>query len=227
MLIQAKQINKFLMAPLGLTSFTTSAASSDTTLFNTAIGSTVTALALTVPSTTVGGPTAAGVSLTGVAPIFVTGTKNRLLDGGGNDVYALIGGAFGAYTATYFSNVAGVATAYTFVAATNIDLEVPFIFAFADLPQNAIMAVTQRHVAPDPAVVTRIQTDVLSPSTSTALSRNWNGQMFALNVNGQVIGANAASAGAVIVTANAITYNTVSLGYTVAATDLVTVTYTF
>lgn len=232
MLIQAKQINKPMISMVGLGTFTTSATSSDavTTALTTALN-TASSSGGSVPLA-VGSNTAEGVSTTtglNLVQLFVAGsTKQRLVDSNGNDVYGKITQATGIYTVSYFTSPSGVEGVYAFSSPTIVDMEIPYWFSFADLPSNAFIAVTERHVSPDLAGTTRVQSDTLTPTgvnVLPSLSRTATGVLFDLNINGVIIPAGASTG--VSVSGTTVTINATNLGYNVTTTDVVAAFYSY
>ena len=233
-LIQSKQISKFLLAFVGVAGFTTSATGTDAAPASTAILAALTTAGFgsTAVAPGLGNNTTEGVSIlspNNYVPIYKAGSaKSKLVDSGGNDIYAKLTGAASAYILTYYSAPGMVETAYTFPVATAIDFEIPYWFSFGDLPEAALIGVTERHVSPDQAVTTRIQVDVLVPSavnTLPALSRIPTGVLSQVDINGVVIYMNATSG--VSNSGVTLTVSAALLGYNIAVTDTVTASYAY
>jgi len=235
-LFQPKQINLPLIAYLGLSGFVSGTAATDilTSALSTAV-STASNSGGAVPLQA-GNPSqltpVEGVALAAAndyLPIFASGTKQLLQDAKGNDVFGTLALAAGVYTVSYWSNIAGVKTAYTFVTATTLDFEVPYVFFLADLPSDALIAIRERHVGPDVGASTRIQVDILTVTalnTVSNLSRLPSGSLVLYYVNGQVVDAKNPGSG-ISIAGQIATVAPVTLGYNLAVTDTVEAMYTY
>lgn len=232
MTIPAKQINYFLEARVGVSGFSSAGGASDTitSALTTALSTASRAggsVPLQVGSANLEGvDTATGFNLT---PIYIA-SGVRLTDTNGNDVYGKITNSGSTWTLSYFSAPSGAEAAYTMAASTSIAFEVPYIFSFADLPLTAITAVTDRHIAPDPANQgMRLQTDALTvtaTNTVSALSRTQNGGVFFLYVNG-VAYRNVGGSPPVSVSGTVVTWNATNAQFALATTDEVTAFYSY
>lgn len=233
MLLQSKQIKKIFAGRVRVAGFTTTATSSDTvttdlTTALTTAGFNGGSVALT-PST---GETTAGVITTGAnntALIFDATTGLPLDDGSGNEVYGRITEAAGVYTLSYYSLVAGVETAYSFSAPTDIDFEFSYRYEFKDLPTDAIITTKARNINDDiPGTTGTLIIIILTiPGLNTIGNIGQTGiDLNTVNffVNGQAIkngqGISTTTAGVVTVTPG-------TLGYDIETTDIVTVSFKF
>ncbi len=229
--IAAKQITKFLQAWVGIAGFSTAGGTSDTiTTVLTSALNTAGSGGVSVPLQ-VGSATQMGVSTTApfnVTAVFVAGTKDVLLDGNGQEVYAKITNAGSAWTLSYFSVVGTAETAYAMAASTAIDFEVPYIFSLDALPVTAITGATQRHISPDPAAFAgRTQPDALTvtaANTLSALSKTYAGPWAILIVNG-VQYTNFGSTPPFSVSGTAVTWSAANAGFPLATTDEVKAIY--
>lgn len=230
MLIQSKQIKKFMAAFVGVAGFSTSAAASDivtgalTTVLATASNS-----GGAVP-VRLGGASMEGVSAFGTTfiPLFISGPeKDRVSDASGNEVYGVLSLSGAVWTMNYYSAPNGVQTPYTFAAATTLDFEFPYVFSFENLPVTALIGVTERHIAPDIAERTRVQVEAITATalnTLPALSKPQQGSLFTLRVNGVSIAVNFAGSG-VSYAAGVFNVLPAVLGYNIDTTDEVIAEY--
>lgn len=233
MTIQAKQIQKFMLAWVGITGFSTAGGTSDTitsaltTALNTA-GNGGSAVPLQVGSATQEGvSTAAGFNLTDV---YVVSTGDKLVDGAGNEVYAKVSNSGSVWTLSYFSAPNGTETAYTMVASTSISFEIPYVFTFDHLPYTAITAMVSRHIAPDLATFGYRETSealtVTAANTVSNFTYTPTGAKTQLIVNGVVympIGASPPFT----VSGKVITWSAANAGFALATTDEVKVAYAY
>ncbi|MBD2653655.1 hypothetical protein H6G45_09165 [Synechocystis sp. FACHB-383] len=128
--------------------------------------------------------------------IYDSATKEKLVDGSGNEVYGRITESGGAYTLTYYVLDAGAQTAHSISPATDIDLYFPYRFTADKYPVDAAIALTLKNVYSEPtpgngganpeiaepiAVTAADTLDDLSttPATGSAMKLSVNGQVFA------------------------------------------------
>ncbi|QGM46114.1 hypothetical protein [Methylocystis heyeri] len=199
--IQSKQIDKTLLAAVGIAGFNTSAANSDN--ISAALG---TALATAgfaggaVPLQAGAAPTAVSqkgtegveVGADNIVPVFLNGpSRVRATDRLGNDIYGKVTKVGAVYTLSYFSAPGGVEAAYTWAAATAVDLEIPYWFYFADIPADALMAITERHVNPAGGVTATPFSEALAVTALNTVASLTNtpraGYPLWFTVNGVVV----------------------------------------
>lgn len=94
-----------------------------------------------------------------VIGLIVTGANNRIrlqsgitkdpIRNGEEEVYARLTNAGAVYTFTYFSNVNGTETAYSFLSTTAIDFVVPYRFDADRLPTDALISAQAILLNPD------------------------------------------------------------------------------
>ena len=239
MLTQAKQIAKFLMAPIGVSGFSTAGGPSDTV--TAAITSALNAAADnggSVPlvagsgaygSQVEGVITAAGLNLT---PIYSSGTKLKYLDGNGSEVYGKFSVSGSTWTLSYFSLVGGAETAFAMPASAMLAYEVPYLFNFDHLPYTALMAIVERHVATAVALTgagTRLFAEavaVTSANTLAALTNTATGVLQKLNVNG-LIYTNLGSAPPFSIAGKTVTWSAANAGFALAPSDSVSAEYSY
>ena len=239
MSIQAKQISKYLQAPVGISGFSTAGGASDTiTSAITSALSTASDAGTSVPLAVGNGTPGSQVEGVQVAAglnrtlIYNSGTTVRYLDGSGNDVYGKVTNSGAVWTLGYFSVIAGTETAFTMPASVSIAFEVPYIFTFADLPYTALMALLERHVAPDGAssgAGTRILTEVLTVTAANTVSNTTNtptGTKQCLVVNNVAYYALGASPPFTI-SGKAITWSAANAGFALATSDVVVADYSY
>lgn len=236
-LIQAKQIEKYLIATVGITGFTSSAtATDDITTALTAVLTTAGNGGVSVPLQ-VGSATAEGVATSvsyNKCPIYLNGVGfDRLRDANDDEVYAKVTNpSAGVWQLDYYTTPNnGVEAAYTFAAATDISIELPYWFTFDNLPADALVSTTERHIAPDAAGSSRQKVETLAATalnTLPDLDSPPVGNVLLFFINGQMINAKQSSSGiAVNATTGAVTVTPVDLGYNITTTDIVTVQYTY
>lgn len=128
--------------------------------------------------------------------IYDSATKEKLVDGSGNEVYGRITETGGAYTLTYYVLDSGSQVGHSISPATDIDLYFPYRFTADKYPVDAAIALTLKNVyseptpgsgganpeTAEPISVTALNTlDSLSatPVVSSAVKLSVNGQVFA------------------------------------------------
>lgn len=234
-----KQIFKLLAAMVGISNFPATASSSDvvTTALTSALstaGDNGTAVPLQVYSSVVPDQ---GVIATGnlnKINVWDTASKERVADGTGKEVYARITAAAGVYTISYFSiDGLGAEQAYTFPSVKNIDIEIPYVFDFVNLPTTAIISLETLNIADDPSQVSS-GTKLIVQLTATALNTIPNLPSLPnaipvkMYVNGQMIDSLAGSGFAVNLANGVITITPSTLGWNIETTDrLIFEYYTF
>jgi hypothetical protein len=85
-------------------------------------------------------------------PVFNSITREKIRDASGNVVFAELTFAASVYTVSYFTWVSSTKTAYSFAAATPIDILCPYQFQVGRLPADFAVRVNQRYVGEDVAV---------------------------------------------------------------------------
>ena len=238
--VQAKQIDRYLQAPVGIAGFSTAGGTSDTiTSAITSALSTASDAGTSVPlqvgsgtpgSQAEGVQVAAGLNRT---LIYNFGTTVRYLDGSGNDVYGKVTNSGATWTLSYFSVIAGTETAFAMPASASISFEVPYVFTLADLPYTSLMAMLERHVAPDSALSggsgTRIFTEVLTVTAADTVSNLTNtatSTKQCLVVNDVAYYSLGASP-PFTVSGKAVTWNAANAGFHLATSDLVVADYSY
>lgn len=150
--VQAKQIVKFLLAPIRLNNLSVTGASQTITSPLTAALSTAGDGGVSVPLQ----PAGNGVGVAVAAPhnrckVYGAASEDTLL---ANDleIQARITESNGVYTLAFFTvSDTGTETTYSFPAATPIDVEFNYRFDFWRVPADAIVATTVRSIGNDPA----------------------------------------------------------------------------
>jgi hypothetical protein len=230
MLIKSKQIDRLIQGPVFVTGFAATAASSN--VVTTAVTSAATTAgdlgtAVTVAAATT---TTAGFITTGnnLVEIYNATTGAKIASAAGNEVYGRLTEAAGVYTLNYYTNVAGVETAYTFGSATNIDFNALYLYTFEKFPRDGITGTSVRHVADDPKSSGSIKTEKLTISGANAFSAMATApdtaQPMALFINGQML-SSLESSPAFSVTGTAITFNSTNAGFSIATTDIAIIQY--
>lgn len=236
-LTEAKQLNYALVAPVGIAGFTSSATNSDnvTATITTAL-TTAGRYGTSVPLA-VGALGTAGANVTqglmaappyNTVPVFLAGgAKQRATNTSGDEIFGLLTNAGAVWTLAYFASPGGVQTAYTWPAATAIDFEVPYLFALANLPVDALVSIGERHVNPTAAgggvpvgtTLTVTATNTISALPTTPKS----GTPVTFMINGLSVLAGASSG--INVAGTVVTVTPATLGYSVATTDVVIIEY--
>lgn len=227
LLIQPKQINKLLIAPVYISGWVLPAATTTFALASAALTTGLAGAPLQVSSSV---PTdLRGLVVTGlnIVQVWTTATKSRVFSAT-NEVYARLTFAAGVYTAAFFTNVAGTETAFTFATGTTVDLVFPYQYDFATLPVDALMVVPERYVDPSQGGSGFAEVlAVTAVNTLAAISQPPNlSKPMALFVNGIQVDALTAGGGAgFTVAGTAVTWVPLVVGYALATTDRVVITY--
>ena len=145
-LLQAKQIEKYLMGTMAISSFSATGISDVvTTQVTAAAGSD------SVP-VQVGSATTEGFITTGAnnkALIFDSTTKEAIDDGSGNEIYGRLTEAAGVYTLTYFSIQSGTETSVD-ISKVTLDLTINYNYSFKNLPNDVYVRIKATFVGEDP-----------------------------------------------------------------------------
>lgn len=150
--VPAKHIVKFLFAPIRLNNLSVTSASQTITSPLTAALASAGDGGVSVPLQ----PAGNGVGVAVVAPhnrckVYGAASEDTLLDNG-LEVQARLTESNGVYTLTFFTvSDTGTEAAYSFPAATPIDVEFVYRFDFWRVPADAIVAITTRSIGNDPA----------------------------------------------------------------------------
>jgi hypothetical protein len=225
-----KQITGIFTAFVGVSTFAATAANNNT----------VTASITTALSTAGRGGTSVPLQISGTVDtkgVVTTSTKNRveiyktsdgskLADLAGNEVYGRLTEAAGAYTLSYFTNVAGVETAFVMTAG-NIDFEFEYRFEISELPEDFAVGIKSRRVKDDVAGGSGAPySEILTPTalnTLPALAKTPIGiSTLKLFVNGDVLNS---QLGEFTLAAKTITLVPASVGYPIDTTDAVVAYY--
>lgn len=153
--------------------------------------------------------------------VYDATTKKKLEDGSGGEVYGELSGT---YTITFFK---GDGSAYTFLATTSVDIEVPYLFEFHKLPKGAMIAVQARNVDDDAdAGDGRLVMEVLTPTgtdTFPNLTKTPVSSTLRLTINGQTI--DCLSGSGLTHAAKVITWTSATVGFIAETTDRVIAFY--
>lgn len=144
MLIQAAQISQNLAAPIWITGVTVTGSSANitsplTTALNSAGNNGV-----SVPLQISTSSSVVGVITTGTnAQVSIASNVNgaQFDDANGNMVYGIITQLYSAYTLSFYTNVNGTQTAYSFSSSTVINFTVNYVFDFYRFPAYALIGV--------------------------------------------------------------------------------------
>ncbi|MBW4597474.1 MAG: hypothetical protein KME46_32405 [Brasilonema angustatum HA4187-MV1] len=139
MLLSAYQVEKLLNAFVRVNNASATGGSITVTSGITTALSTAGEGGVAVPLQ-VASATQIGVVAPGVVPLFANSTKKPLTDANGNEVYGKLTEASGVYTLTFYSNVNGTETAYSFSAATAIDYLISYKYDLGRYPSDAATA---------------------------------------------------------------------------------------
>ena len=218
-LTQPKQINKFLMGSRRINTFSANTGSSDVTASITANLGT---LPLQVYSATQQGVVTTTFNR---VDIWDSATKEKIITNS-SEVYGRLTEAAGVYTLTYYYNLAGVETAYTFGVATNIDFIYTYQYSFATLPSEFAIVLPESYVAQDIKNANGVFTVEVLPVT--ALNTITNLSFTPFNVNQVLLYVNGHQLKPTVdytVLGVAITLVPATLGYDVDTTDSVQAVY--
>ncbi|MBW4666476.1 MAG: hypothetical protein KME60_03270 [Cyanomargarita calcarea GSE-NOS-MK-12-04C] len=176
--------------------------------------------------------TTIGVVTTGTTvALFLASSEKPALDNAGNKVYGRLTESSGVYTLNYFSNVAGVETAYTF-ASTTIDFVIPYRFDFARLPSDFAIAfpINDINIAAGGGVVARQFSEKLTVTATNTLSNLTFTPNFDYNISVEINGKveNSFGGGSASFSRNVKTliWNQANAGYQILTTDDVVARYT-
>jgi len=158
-------------------------------------------------------------------------TRERVKDASGNVAFARLTQAAGVYTATYFTMVGAVETAFTF-PSTSIDLFVPYRFEFGALPIDYAIRFSQRYLSEDAApggggtpvntfseILTVTALNTVSNLTKTPIAAN----LVRFSINEAI--ADALAGGNFSVSGLVCTYSEANAGYPLLTTYRVTAFY--
>lgn len=231
----AKHVIKFLAASIRASNFTANGASATvTTAITTALstaGDAASSVPLQAAATT-------GLGVLTTAPnnrceVYNATSKDKFLDNKGEEVYARLTEALGAYTLSFYTLPNnGTETAYTFSASTAIDFEFAYRFDFGRLPSDAIVGVSTRNVSQDPSLnagtaflerllpsaQNTLPSLTKTPTSATTLKLIVNGLVYdSLGGLGAFYTAN--------ISTKAITWSAANAGFSIDTTDRVIAEY--
>lgn len=174
--------------------------------------------------------TGEGVVVGRTTAVFNASTEKPLLDLNDNEIYSKLTHSSGVYTLSFFSNVAGVETAYTFANSTNIDCVFVYRFDIALLPPDFAISfpINDINVPLNTTNKARVFSEKLVVSLTNTVSNltftpNFDYNLF-LIVNGKH--ENTFGNPAFSRTAKTITWNPANAGYSLLTTYDVVATYT-
>lgn len=233
--IPSKQVIKVLAAPVRIAGFSANGGSTVATAALTTALSTAGENGVSVP-VQASASNGLGVITTGASnrcELYAATSKNKLLAGNGEEVYARLTEAAGVYTLTYYTLAdTGVETAYSFAGATSIDVEFSYRFDFARLPSDAIIAIGTRNIAQDPGnEAGRQYRERLTVTGTNAINALTKAPVDAgsvvLFVNGVSYDSfgGAAAAFAVNTSTKALTWSAANAGFSIETTDRVVAQY--
>lgn len=231
----AKHIIKFLSAFVRVANLTANGASATVTTAITTALSTAGEAASSVP---LQAAAATGLGVLTTAPnnrceVYNATSKDKFLANNGEEVYARLTEASGAYTLSFYTLPNnGTETAYTFSAPTAIDFEFAYRFDFGRLPGDAIIGVSTRNVSQDPSINAGTAfLERLSPSAQNTLpsvaKTPTSATTFKLIVNGIVYDSlgGAAAFYTVNISTKAVTWSAANAGFNIDTTDRVIAEY--
>lgn len=151
MAIKRKQIDFPIIAPIGISGFTSAGVDDVVTSVITSALSTAGDGGVSVPLQ-VSASNSVGVLTSGSnrVEIVLASTKERLIDASGNEIYGRLTESGGIYTLSYYSLISGVETAYT-MPSTSIDFYFNYCFDAYRLPADFAVRLNARIVSDDPA----------------------------------------------------------------------------
>jgi hypothetical protein len=232
MLLQAKQLKKWLDAYVPMDSLAATGTSIDVT-------ADLTALLATAGSGWVAVPLQVGTPATQIwvradaahnkVELFFNATGKKVNDGFGNEVYGRITEALWVYTLTFYSMISGVETSYDFgIVPVTIDSEFEYLFDFYRLPESLHYTVRRTYddlgAGSGTLVTENLPITALNTITSLAYLPDSNANVL-LFINGKeedtLWGTPSFS-----VAGSAITWSSANAGYDLETTDKATARYT-
>jgi hypothetical protein len=172
--VQAKQIDKILSAPIRVSAFSATGASSTVTTPITTALSTAGNGGVSVPV-----QVSSSISVIGIitaspynrVEIYNATTKDKIKDSNGDEVFGRITEAGGVYTLTYYTLPdSGTETSYSAFSSTSIDFEFNYRFDFDRFPADGAIAITSRNVSQDPASGGGTYTEKLTVTGQNAIA---------------------------------------------------------
>lgn len=141
--IQAPQISYSLAAPILVSGISVVGSSTNVTSTLTTVCNTAGRGGVAVPFRVSTGYTEMGFITSGTSSqvsIQYDSTKGEVQDANGNQVYGRLSQAAGVYTLSYYSNVNGTETSYSFALSTAIDFTANYVFDLYRFPYDALIA---------------------------------------------------------------------------------------
>jgi hypothetical protein len=77
-------------------------------------------------------------------------TQDKII-ANGEEVYGRLSNSGAVYTLSFYTNIQGTETAYTFASSTPIDLDIPYRFQLWRLPADAGIGIVARNINNDPS----------------------------------------------------------------------------
>lgn len=226
-LIQAKQVYKLLIAPVYMSGWAVPSSSASIVLANATLTTALNGAPLQVANSSAADMRGLVTSGTNIVAVWATGTRAKVFTPAGNEIYARLTSSASVYTATFYINLNGVETSYTFASATTLDLVLGYQFDLGSLPVDSLMVVPERYVDPSSAsgsvileVVAVTGTDVLAATVGTPNPA----KTILLFVNGQVIDM-VGGTPAFSIAGNTITWQAANAGFHLALADRVLISY--
>jgi hypothetical protein len=227
---QAKQIKKYIAAPIRVNNLTVVGST-----FN--ITSSITSI-LTTAGFNGGSVTLSPSSSELTTGVIVSGTNNRVeiyksstklkMEGPGGEIYGRITYDSSVYTLSFYTLVSGLETSYN-LPSNAIDFEFNYRYEFKDLPTDALIGIVTRNVNQDLPSSGTLVTESLTVSginlVSDLSSAPDTSSNIALIVNGQEFN-NLTASSAFSVVGTAVTWIPLNAGFDLEITDKVIARYT-
>ncbi len=227
---QAKQIKKYISAPIRINNLSVSGTSFDITASITSV--------LTTSGFNGGSIALLPSASELVTGIIVSGTNNRVeiyksstklkIKGPGGELYGRITFASSIYTLSFYTLVSGVETAYN-LPLDSIEFEFNYRYEFKDLPTDALIGIVTRNINQDLPSSGDLVTESLTVSginlVSDLSSAPDTSSNITLIVNGQEFN-NLTVSSAFSVVGTAVTWIPLNAGFDLEITDKVIARYT-
>jgi hypothetical protein len=158
-------------------------------------------------------------------------SETKLISLLGSEVYGRLTESAGAYTVKLYSVEAGIETAYTPTSPVTVDLTVPYVYSFENLPYDALVGGTAKFISQDVAGGARYVTEVLSVTGVNVLAARSQpikaGTVAELYINGQIIDSLGGGTAAFTMTGTTTTWSSINAGYSLVTTDRVIARYEY
>lgn len=156
----------------------------------------------------------------------------KVISSSGAEVFGEVTEAAGVYTLALYSIENSVKTLFTPTAATTIDLALPYLYTFDQLPADAFGGGTSKFISQDASGGDRTTVERLTVTGTNVLSALSlpvkSGTVSKLSINGQVLSSLGGINAPFSIVSTAVTWNSVKAGFSlVPGIDVVDVEYKY